>query len=98
MMRAGHHTRANGFCNPDANDEVASLRLHLDQGTEVDPDTLGITGMQPERIGMRNLIEPLGVASSGVDQGRQAEGWQQNIFAFAMVDVITMDVALDIAW
>ena len=34
------------------------------------PEALGITGMQPERVGMRNLVEPLGVAGTGVDQGR----------------------------
>ena len=94
MMRAGYHTRANGFGNPDANDEVAGLRLYLDQGAEVGPNALSITGMQPERIGMRNLIEPLGVASTGVDQVRQAEGGQQDIFALAVIDVIAVYMAL----
>jgi hypothetical protein len=70
VMRAGHHARVNGFRNPDANDEVARFRMHLDQGATVHPEALGITGRQPERVGMRNLIEPLGVAGTGMDQGR----------------------------
>src|SRR3989338_3226186 len=53
--------------------------------------------MEPERVLVRDLIEPLGVSRAGVDQSRQAKGRQEEHLAFCPVDVFPVHMALDVA-
>jgi hypothetical protein len=54
--------------------------------------------MHPQRVGVRNLVEPLGIAGTRMDQRRQAEGRQQDVFTLVVINLIPMHMALDIAW
>ena len=79
VVRAGHDTGPDALGDPGPGHEVADLGLHPDQvAGALDPQPGGVGGVDPERVGVRELVEPLGVGGAGVDLGRQAEGGQQH--------------------
>ena len=60
MVAAGNHPRADALGDPGLDHEVADVGLHPHEITGADAaQSVRITWMQPERVGVRNLIEPL---------------------------------------
>src|SRR5580693_2890027 len=53
--------------------------------------------MHPDRILVRDLVEPLRVARPGMNERRQTKRRKEQHLAFGAVDVVAMDVALDVA-
>src|SRR6266481_10033098 len=52
--------------------------------------------MQPERVRVRNLIQPLRIGAAGVNLNWQTKGRNQN--RLISIKVLWMDVALDVGW
>ena len=50
--------------------------------------------MHPQRVGMGNFIEPLGVGTPGMDLDRQAKRWNQH--HLSRLKAVTVDMALDV--
>src|SRR5439155_90751 len=61
-----------------------------------DRDACGVLRVEPERIRVRDLVEPLGVARARVDERRQPEGRQQDHLALGAVELRPVDVAPDV--
>src|SRR5580693_3873096 len=53
--------------------------------------------MHPDRVLVRDLVEPFRVPRPGMDERWQAERRKKQHLAFGAVDVVAMDVALDVA-
>src|SRR5947209_11245950 len=94
MMRAGHYTGTNSLRHPYTVNKVTNRALYLDQAASGHAQPFGITRMHPDRVLVGNLVEPLGIAGAAMNQGRQAEGRQQEHLALADIDVVAMNVAL----
>jgi hypothetical protein len=67
--------------DPDLVDEVADLRLDLDEVAGLDAQALGVLRVHPHRVLVADLVQPLGVGAPGVDQRGQAEGRQEQHLA-----------------
>ena len=96
VMRARHHAGPDPLGDPDPVHEIADLGVDLDEVPGDDPEAFGVPGMQPYRILVRDLVEPLGVARAAVNEGGQPEGGQQQHLPLGDVDVGRVDVALDV--
>src|SRR5580700_8192145 len=53
--------------------------------------------MHPDRILVRDFVEPLRVARPGMNESWQAERRKKQHLTFGAVDVVAMDVALNVA-
>src|SRR5688500_15197156 len=52
--------------------------------------------MNPERVGVRDLVEPLGVRAARVDLDRETKRRDQDRLVF--VEIVFVDVTLEIRW
>src|SRR2546426_8818720 len=97
VVRARDDARADGLGHPDLVDEPADGRRDLEQLAGRHAEARGVLRMQPERVRVRDLVEPLGVARACVDQRGQPDRRQQHHLALRAVDVRPVDVAADVA-
>ena len=67
VVRARNDTRLDSFRHPDLIDEIADLRMHLQQIVCLHFEPFGIERIDPERIAIGNLVQPLGISRSRVD-------------------------------
>src|SRR5437899_5435780 len=86
MVRARDHAGADRLRRPDPVDEVADRRRDLEEIARDDGEPGGVFGMEPQRIGVRDLVEPLRVARARVDERRESEGRQEHHLALRAVD------------
>src|ERR1051326_7966987 len=96
MVRTPDDSRTNSFCHPDAIDKVADTGLNPHKITSADAKTRGITCVQPNRIFMRDLVQPLCIPGAAVNERREAEGREEKHLSFIYVDVVPVHVALDV--
>src|SRR6185436_10717227 len=92
---AGDDTGADAFRHPGLDDEVADARLDAHELSVAHADALRVRRMEPERIRVGDLVEPLRVRAARVDLHRQAEGRDER--HFAGFEILAMDVAADVA-
>ena len=55
MVRTGHHTRLNRFCDPDLIDEPADLGTNFKQMPCLNVQSISVICMYPDRIPMGDL-------------------------------------------
>src|SRR5262249_24069608 len=95
VVAASDHARPDPFGDPGLEHEIPDLRLHPDQLTGADPTpAASVDGVDPERVAMRYLVQPLGVGASAVDLDREAEGWNEHHLPF--LEVGRVHVAPDV--
>src|SRR5207237_4057601 len=70
MMRAGDDAGPDRLGHPDLVDEPADGRRDLQELAGRHAEARRVLRMQPERIRVRDLVEPLGVPRAPVDQRR----------------------------
>src|SRR5881392_1194683 len=97
MVRARDHAGADRLRRPDPIDEVADRRRDPEEIARDDGEPGSVFGMQPQRIGVRDLVEPLRVARARVDERREQEGRQEHHLAIRAVDLRPVHVASDVA-
>src|SRR2546423_673431 len=75
VVAAGDDAGADALRDPRLDDEVADLGLDAEQvaGPHA-AEALGVTGVEPERVRVRDLVQPLRVGAPGVDLHREPEG------------------------
>src|SRR5437016_1765805 len=73
VMAAGYDARFDSFGHPGAHDEISNLGLDAHQIAGSHAQLRGMAGMQPERIRVRNFIQPLCVRAARVNLNRQPE-------------------------
>jgi hypothetical protein len=73
VMRTGCHAGANGLRDPEPVDEVADLGFDADQVAWLEAEAGHVGGMHPERVAVRDFVEPLGCAAAAMDKRRQTE-------------------------
>src|ERR1700730_1614677 len=96
MMAARDHAGTNAFRDPRFDHEMADIGLHPQQVACVDAaKTSCIQRMYPERIGVRDLVEPLRVGAARVYLDRHPKGGDED--HLVLVQLIGMDMALDVA-
>src|SRR5438552_9874997 len=81
VMRAGDDPGPDGLGDPDLVHEVADLRLDLEKISRGHAEPRGVLRVKPERIVVRDLVEPLGVARARVDERGQPEGREEQHLA-----------------
>ena len=94
-MTAGDDARSNAFRHPGAHDEVTNLSFHAHQIAGAHAEFRRMAGMKPERIRVRDFIEPLRVGAARVNLHRQAESRDQNRLIW--FEIVRMNVALDVS-
>src|SRR5262249_52956359 len=87
VMRAGDDAGPHGFGDPDLVHEVADPGGDLDKPARDDVQPGGVVGMQPQRVAVRDLVEPLGVARARVDERRKTEGGKKHHFSPSSIDL-----------
>ena len=70
VMAAGHDPGFDALRDPGFDHEVSDLGLDPDQIAGSYPDPLPIRGVEPEGIGVGDLVQPLGVGAAGMDLHR----------------------------
>ena len=73
MMAARDDAGLDAFGHPSAHDEVANLSFHPHEIASAHAEFRRVTGMQPERIRVRDLVQPFRVRTAGVNLDRQTE-------------------------
>ena len=95
-MAARHHTRPDALGDPCLHDEVADRGLDAHEIAGAHGEPRRVAGMDPERIGVRDLVEPLRVGAACVDLHRQPErGDERHLTG---LQIVGMDVALHVQW
>ena len=94
VVAARDHVGAYAFGDPRADDEVAGLGLDAHGVAGLQVKLCGVARVNPERVGVRDLVEPLGVRAPCVNLHGQAEGRDEH--GLAGVEVVRVDVALDV--
>ena len=77
-------------------DEVADLAVHAGEAAVLEAERLRVLRVDPERVRVRDLLQPLGVGRARVDQRRPAEGRQQRAVARLEVHVAPVHLAADV--
>src|SRR6266542_6672451 len=73
-MAARHDAGPNPLGDPRLDDEVSDAGLHAHELAGRHADALRVARMNPERIRMRDLVEPLRIRAARVNLNRQTEG------------------------
>ncbi len=96
VVTARDHSRADALGDPGFDYEVADIGLDPQQITRANAaETHRITRMNPERIGMGDLVEPFRIGAARVYLDGHAESGDED--HLVLVQLLRMDVALDIA-
>src|SRR5947208_3415397 len=94
-MAACDDSRPDAFSDPRLHDEVSDARLDAHELTGLHAESIRILRMHPQRIRMRDLIEPLRVRAARVNLDRQTKGRDQR--HLARFEILGMDVTADVA-
>jgi hypothetical protein len=62
VMRAGNYAGTDAVSNPGAIDVIANLGRDTYQVACLHADASRVGGMDPHRVGVRDLVEPLSIA------------------------------------
>ena len=73
VVRRSDNTRADAFGPPRLDHEVADTGGDARPGRSLRSQLLGIFGVDPQRVAVTDLVQPLRVGGTGVNQGRDAE-------------------------
>jgi hypothetical protein len=79
VMAAGDNSRLDAFRHPRAHDEISDLSFDADQIAGTHAEFRGVTRVQPQRVRVRNLIQPFRVRAARVNLNRQPEGWKSEL-------------------
>jgi hypothetical protein len=94
VMTARHHAWPNALGHPRLDDEVADGGFYSHEAAGGEPEARGVGRVDPERIGVRDLIEPLGVATARVNlHGQPERGDQRHL---PRREVLGVNVTLDV--
>src|SRR6185503_10969503 len=96
MMRTSDHPRSYPLRRPHADDEIPDLGAHAGKITGLEPELVSVLRVYPQRIGMRDLVEPFCVSGSRVNQNRQSERRDQNVIVVGLIEIAPVDVATHI--
>ena len=97
VVRARHHPGPDPLGDPHPVHEVPDLGVDLEQvaGGRLQPP--GVLRVQPQGVLVRDLVEPLGVGRTAVDECRQPERRQEQHLPLGGVDVGRVHMALDVS-
>ena len=88
VVRGGDDARADALGPPGGDNEVPDARRHPDESVLGDAESLGVARVDPERVPVGDLVQPLGVGRSGVDERRNPEGGEQDALGALEVEVL----------
>src|SRR5262249_61946670 len=97
MMGAGDAAGPYRLRDPHLVHEVTDLRLHAEEIAGGDAEATGILRVEPERVLVGDLIEPLGVARAGMDERGETEGREKEHLALGPIDGRPVDVTAPVA-
>src|SRR5437868_14471573 len=100
MMRHAEHAGTDALGDPHARDEVADTRADLHEIAGFEADTPRVRRRDPQRILVRDLVEPFH-RRSRMNQGRQSEVRQQIELVWAVRitrEVAPVHVSGHVAW
>jgi hypothetical protein len=69
-MTARNNAGLDAFIDPRLYYEVANLSFDSHQIAGADPEFRRVAGVQPQRIGVRNLVQPLRIGAARVNLNR----------------------------
>ena len=93
-MTTGHDARANSFRDPRWHDEVTNLGFNAQKISRAHFQALRMRWMNPKRIRMRNLVEPLCVCTARVNLHSEPERRDQDRLTF--FEVVFVNVTLEV--
>ena len=96
VVRHAEHAGPDAFGDPRARDEVADARPHLDEIAGVDAEAPRVRGRDPQRVVVRDLVEPLH-RRARVDERRQPEIREQIELAVLALQVAPVHVPRHVA-
>src|SRR5713226_3940512 len=95
VMAASDDARFDAFGYPGAHYEIANLSFHAHQVAGLYVEVRRMRSMQPERIRVRDFVQPLRVGAARVNLNRQTESRDQN--RLIRFEIIRMNMALDVS-
>src|SRR5262245_54927987 len=96
MVRAGNHSWPDCFREPDTIDEVTDFGRDAGQVAISYPEPFAVGRMQPNRVALRDFVQPLGRAAASMDQRWQTKSRQEAELAGCGVELPPMNVAFDV--
>src|SRR6266545_2288699 len=96
VMTAGDDTGTNAFSHPGSHDVITNFSFHAQQIAGTNAKFCRMVRMNPKRIRMRNLIEPLGVGAPRMNLNRKTKGGNQ--YRLLRLEIIGMNVTLNVGW
>ena len=93
-MADGNDARFDSFRHPDRIHEVTDLGFHFGEVACFETKALRVLGIHPNRILVRDLIQPFCICRARVNKRGQAKVGQQNHLAFRAVNRIRVNVTL----
>src|SRR3990172_11397700 len=94
-MAASDDARPNSLGHPGLDHEVARPGLDPQELSRSYSDPDRVSGMNPEGVGMSDLVEPLRVRAAGVNLNGKTERGDEG--DFTVLEVFRVNLALDIA-
>ena len=85
----------NSFRHPGAHDEVTNLSFHAHQIAGAHAELCRVARVNPERIRVRDFVQPLRVRAARVNLNRQTKGRNQN--RLIRFEIVRMNVTLDVS-
>src|SRR5258708_35366228 len=96
VMAARDDAGLNAFSHPRFHYKVTNLSFHPDEITRAHAQGLCVGRMQPQRIRVRNFIQPLRVGTPCVNLNRETKRRDQN--SLIRFELVGANMTLDVAW
>src|SRR5882724_6981004 len=96
VMTAGDDAGLNAFGHPGFDHEIANLSFDPHQIACADAHGSRMRRMQPERIRVRNFIQPLRICTPGVNLNRQTKCRDQD--SLISLQIVWMNMTLNVSW
>src|SRR5688572_27505648 len=95
-MTARNDTRANSFRYPRRHNVVTDLGLDTQQIAGAHAEFVRMRGMNPEWVGVCDLVEPFCIRAACVNLHSQTESRDQD--RLILFEIVFMNVALEVSW
>ena len=96
VMTAGDDARLDAFSHPGAHHEVSNFSFDPHEITGAHAELGCMTRVQPQRIRVRDFIQPFRVRAASVNLDRQTESRNQD--RLICLEIFGVNMASDVSW
>src|SRR6266511_4678216 len=96
VMTTGNNCRPNPCRYPGAHDVITNFSFHTQQIAGTHAEFCRMVRMNPKRIRMCDLIEPLGIGTARMNLYGQTKG--RNQYRLIRPEIVGMNMTLNVSW